>query len=94
MRIDLILHHGERANAPSEATRHPCIELLASTAAERDRLKVLADQLAQFGSVPFQFHELEGTSSDLVGARLWVALCEREREGGGPAPTKPEKPPR
>ena len=81
MRIDLQLHHGERANAPNEVTRHPCIELLASTAAERDRLKVLADQLAEFGSIPFQCHVLEGTSTDLVGARLWVALCQRD-DGG------------
>ncbi len=94
MRIDLILHHGNRGNAPNEATRHPCVELLASTAAERDRLKVLADHLAEFGSIPFAFHELEGTSSDLVGARLWVALCQRELEGGEAAPAKPEKPAR
>ena len=83
MNIGLMLHHGVHENAPNEATRYPHIELLASTAAERDRLKVLAGQLAAFGSVPFQYHELEGTASDLAGAVMRISLCQRPEGGGG-----------
>jgi hypothetical protein len=82
MNIALLLHHGVRDNAFSEVTRSPHIELLASTAAERDRLKVLANELAAFGSIPFHYKELEGTGSDRVGAVMRIPLHERAGDAG------------
>ena len=77
MNLALMLHHGQRADAPNEVMSLPHLELLASTAAERERLKVLADQLAAFGSVPFLFKEIESIDHLQHGAMLRIALCER-----------------
>jgi hypothetical protein len=77
MRVALILRHGEREDAPNEVMGGPHVELVASNSAERDRLKVLADDLRAFGSVPFMFKELSGTGSDLTGAVMRIGLCER-----------------
>ena len=82
MRVALMLRHGEREDAPNEVTKHPHVELVASTAAERDRLRVLADELRAFGSVPFSFKELEGTSSDLTGAVMRICLGEHAGSPG------------
>ena len=45
MRVALLLRHGEREHAPNEVMKHSHVELLASTPAERDRLRVLAEEL-------------------------------------------------
>ena len=82
MNIGLMLHHGDRTNAPNEVTRWPHVELVASTSAERDRLKVLAAELAAFGSIPFQYKELEATGSDHVGAVMRIPLHERPADPG------------
>ena len=80
MNLALMLHHGARADAPNEVMSHPHLELLASTASERQRLKVLADQLTAFGSIPFSFKEIESIDHSQHGAMLRVALCERPAE--------------
>jgi hypothetical protein len=77
MRVALILRHGEREDAPTEVMGRPHIELVGSNAAERDRLKVLADELRAFGSVPFSYKELAGTGSERTGAVMRIGLCER-----------------
>ena len=80
MNLALMLHHGPRAGAPNEVMSFSHLELLASTASERERLKVLADQLAAFGSIPFSFKEIESIDHSQHGAMLRVALCERAAE--------------
>jgi hypothetical protein len=77
MRLALILRHGERDDAPTEVMGRPHIELVASSPAERERLRVLADELKTFGTIPYSYKELEGTSSDLAGAVMRIGLCER-----------------
>ena len=83
MDIALVLRHGLRGDAPSEVMGHPHVELVAANEKERERLEVLARQLKEFGSVPFQFHGLESPDSRLTGAILRIALCQRELEGDG-----------
>ncbi len=80
MNIALMLHHGIRANAPGETMAHPHMELLASEPHDRERLKVLAEQLKAFGSIPFSYKELEASDPSLRGAVLRIALCQRELE--------------
>jgi hypothetical protein len=77
MRVALILRHGERDDAPNEVMGRPHIELVGSNPAERDRLKVLADELRAFGSVPFSYKELAGTGSERTGAVMRIGLYER-----------------
>ena len=71
------LYHGERANAPSEVLAHPHLEILATDDKERWKLKVLADHLRDFGSIPFSYRELESADGGLSGAQLRIALGER-----------------
>jgi len=80
MNLALMLHHGHRAGAPNEVMSFPHLELLASTDSERERLKILADQLAAFGSVPFSIKEVESIDHSQHGAILRIALCERPAE--------------
>jgi hypothetical protein len=77
MDIALLLHHGLRENAPSEVTGHPHIELWASSPAEQHRLKVLAEQLKAFGTIPFSFKEMESADRSLQGCVIRIALAER-----------------
>jgi hypothetical protein len=77
MNVALMLHHGHRADAPNEVMSLPHLELLASSATERERLKVLADQLAAFGSIPFLYKELESVDHSQQGAIMRIALGER-----------------
>ena len=77
MNLALMLHHGQRADAPNEAMGLPHLELLATTASERERLKILADQLAAFGSIPFLYKEVESIDHSQHGAMLRIALRER-----------------
>lgn len=94
MRIALLLHHGVRPDAPSEVMGRPHLELLGSTPAESDRLKVLADQLRAFGAIPFSYKELDSADQTLHGCVLRIALCERAEANppgavdapGSPAP--------
>src|SRR5215207_7126101 len=60
MHVALLFHHGVRENAPSEVMSHPHVELLASNPHEQERLKLLAGQLAEFGTVPYSYKELLG----------------------------------
>ena len=71
------LYHGKHADAPSEVTAYPHLEILATTDEERESLKLLAGQLRTFGSVPFSYKEMESVTGALQGARLRVALRER-----------------
>jgi len=82
------LYHGKHADAPSEVTAFPHLELLATTDEERESLKLLADQLRTFGSVPFSYNEIESVTGALHGARLRVAL--RERGEAGPHAVAPQ----
>jgi hypothetical protein len=77
MNLAMMLHHGSRSDSPNEVMGLPHLELLASTASERERLKVLADQLKAFGSIPFSFKEMESIDHSQHGAVLRVALSER-----------------
>lgn len=77
MNIALMLHHGVRDNALSETTSHPHLELMASTPHDRERLKVLAEQLNTFGTIPFSYKEMEATDPALRGAVIRIALCQR-----------------
>jgi hypothetical protein len=89
------LYHGKHADAPSEVTAYPHLELLATTDEERESLKLLADQLRTFGSVPFSYNEMESVTGALHGARLRVALRERGEPGAQAAPqTGPKARPR
>lgn len=77
MNLALMLHHGARADAPNEVMGLPHLELLGSTASERERLKVLADQLRAFGSIPFSYKEIDSIDHSQQGAIVRIALCER-----------------
>ena len=93
MDFALRLYHGKHPGAPSEATAYPHLELLATTDPERERLKVLADQLRAFGHVPFSYKEMESTTGELRGAMLRVALHERQDAPGDAGPsTHPGRP--
>jgi hypothetical protein len=78
------LYHGKHADALSEVTAYPHLEILATTDEERESLKLLADRLRAFGGVPFSYKEMESTSGALHGSRLLVAL--RERTDAPPEP--------
>ena len=78
MHVALLFHHGVRENAPNEVMSHPHVELLASNTHEQERLKILADQLAEFGTVPYSYKELLGNDPNAKGATLRIALCERD----------------
>ena len=82
------LYHGKHPDAPSEATEYPHLELLATDEHERERLKVLADQLRAFGHVPFSDKEMESTTGELRGAMLRVALHERQGPVGDARPPR------
>jgi hypothetical protein len=77
MNLALMLHHGQRTDAPNEVMGLPHLELLATNATERERLKILADQLTAFGSVPFMYKELESVDHSQQGAMMRIGLCER-----------------
>lgn len=81
MDIALMLHHGVRKDAPSEVTQSPHMELVASTVMERQKLKVLAEQLKTFGSIPFAYHEVESINQSQQGAIMRISLCERPASG-------------
>ncbi len=85
MNLALMLHHGPRADAPNEVMSLPHLELLASSALERERLKILADQLTAFGSIPFSFKEVESIDHSQHGALLRIALCERPAKSNDPS---------
>jgi hypothetical protein len=80
------LYHGKHADAPSEVTAYPHLEILATSDEERESLKLLADQLRTFGSVPFSYKEIESVTGALHGARLRVAIRERDEAGPQAAP--------
>ena len=77
MRVALILRHSERDDAPNEVMGRPHVELVATNAAERERLRVLGEELKAFGTIPYSYKELAGTSSDLAGAVMRIGLSER-----------------
>ena len=78
MHAALMLHHGVHEKALNEATSRPHIELLASNPSERERLKVLAEQLAAFGTIPYSYKDLGANDPAHLGATLRIALCERD----------------
>lgn len=78
MELACRLYHGTRADAPSEVTAHPHVEIIASDEKELWKLKVLADQLRAFGTVPFSYKEMESPGGSIHGALIRIALCERE----------------
>jgi hypothetical protein len=80
MNLALMLHHGPRADSPNEVMSYPHMELLASNPAERERLRILANQLEAFGSVPFSFKEMESIDHSQQGTVMRIALCERPVE--------------
>ena len=80
------LYHGKRPDAPSEVTRYPHLEVLATREDEIETLKVLANQLRASGTVPFSYKELESTTGALHGAQLRVALHERDESPGAKRP--------
>ena len=81
MELACMLYHGGK-DMPVEAMRHPHVELIASNEREMRALKAAADQLRQFGCVPFSYKEVEGTSPGASrGAVLRIALCERPVSG-------------
>ena len=82
MDFALRLYHGKHADAATEVTEYPHLEIMATEDHERERLKVLADQLRAFGHVPFSYRELESTTGELRGALLRVALHERQESEG------------
>ena len=90
------LYHGERADAPSEVLAHPHLEIMATDDKERWKLKVLADHLRDFGSIPFSYKEMQSADGALSGAQLRIALCERPGSPGthpaAPVPTTPANP--
>jgi len=77
MNLALMLRHGPRADAPMEVMSYPHLELLASNASERERLKILASQLEAFGSIPFSFKEMESIDHSQQGTVMRIALGER-----------------
>ena len=81
MDLACMLYHGGKADMPVEVMRHPHLELVASDEHERRVLKTVADQLKQFGCVPFSFKEIDGAAGLAKGAVLRIALCERPAGG-------------
>jgi hypothetical protein len=79
MHVALMLHHGVREDGFNEVTSRPHLELLASNPTERDRLKVLADQLAAFRTIPYSYKEIDASDPARQGAMLRIALCESGR---------------
>jgi hypothetical protein len=80
MHVALMFHHGLREGAPNEVMSHPHVELLASTPHEQERLKLLAGQLAEFGTVPYSYKERPGSDPNSKSATLRIALCERDTQ--------------
>jgi hypothetical protein len=78
MHAALLLHHGVHENALNKVTSRPHVELMASNPSERERLKVLAEQLAAFGTIPYAYKDLGATDPARLGAILRIGLCERE----------------
>jgi hypothetical protein len=78
MHAALLLHHGVHEKSLNEATSRPHIELMASNPSERERLKVLAEQLAAFGTIPYSYGELGANDPARLGAVLRIGLCERD----------------
>jgi hypothetical protein len=56
---------------------HPHLELLSSDEKERWKLKVVADQLREFGCVPYSYKEVQSADGSVTSSRLVVALYER-----------------
>ncbi len=73
------LYHGKRADAPPavEVMAFPHLEMMATEEADRRKLKILADELAAFGGIPFSYKEMELTDGTRHGAHLRIALGER-----------------
>ena len=79
MHVALLLHHGVHKKSLNEVTSRPHIELMASNPSEQERLKVLAERLAAFGTIPYSYQELHASDPAHAGtAVLRVAIHERE----------------
>ena len=79
MHVALLLHHGVHKKSLNEATSRPHVELVASNPSEQERLKVLGEQLAAFGTIPYSYQELHASDPAHAGtAVLRIALHERE----------------
>jgi hypothetical protein len=77
MHAAMLLHHGVHEKPLNEATSRPHVELVASNPSEQERLKVLAEQLAAFGTIPYSYKELPASDPARAGAILRIALHER-----------------
>jgi hypothetical protein len=78
MELACRLYHGERRDAPSEVLAYPHLELLSTDEKERWKLKVVADQLREFGCVPYSYKEVQSADGSVTSSRLVVALYERQ----------------
>jgi hypothetical protein len=76
-----MLFHQGRSDVPIEVMRHPHLELVASNDHEMRALRATAEQLKQFGCVPFSYKEIEGSGTGTRAAVLRIAVCEREACG-------------
>jgi hypothetical protein len=78
MELACRLYHAHHPDAPSEVVAYPHLELLSSDDHERWKLKVVADQLRDFGAIPYSYKEVTSADGATTCAVLRVALYERQ----------------